>query len=56
MFGSAAEQILRFAKNNHIDLIVMATRRFRGVYRIKALGSVARKVSELAECPVLLIH
>lgn len=56
MFGSTAEQILRFAKNNHVDLIVMASRRFRGVYRVKALGSVARKVSELAECPVLLIH
>ena len=56
MYGSAAEQILRFAKNNNIDLIVMASRRFRDVHKIKALGSVTRKVSELADCPVLIIH
>lgn len=56
VYGSAAEQILRFAKNTNIDMIVMASRRFSGVSKIKALGSVTRKVSELADCPVLIIH
>jgi nucleotide-binding universal stress UspA family protein len=56
MYGPAAEQILHFAKNNDIDMIVMASRRFTGISKIKALGSVTRKVSELAECPVLIIH
>lgn len=56
MYGSPAEQILRFAKSNSIDMIVMASRRFGGVSKIKALGSVTRKVSELADCPVLIIH
>ena len=55
-YGSAAEQIVRFAKNNKIDIIVMGSRRLKGILKIKALGSVARKVSEQAVCPVLLIH
>jgi nucleotide-binding universal stress UspA family protein len=54
--GSAADQILRFAKTNKIDIIIMASRRFKGISKIKALGSVTRKVSELADCPVLIIH
>ena len=56
IFGSAAEQILHFARNNNIGLIVMASRRLRGIHKVKALGSVTRKVSELADCPVLIIH
>jgi nucleotide-binding universal stress UspA family protein len=54
--GSAAEQILRFAKNNKIDMIVMGSHRLKGISKIKALGSVTRKVSEIADCPVLIIH
>jgi nucleotide-binding universal stress UspA family protein len=54
--GSAAEQILRFAKNNKIDMIVMGSHRLKGILKIKALGSVTRKVSEIADCPVLIVH
>jgi nucleotide-binding universal stress UspA family protein len=54
--GSAADKILEFAETNKIDMIVMGSRRLKGVSKIKALGSVARKVSEDANCPVLLIH
>ena len=56
LYGHAADQILRFAKNNKIDMIIMASRRFAGISKIKVLGSVTRKVSELADCPVLIIH
>ena len=55
-YGSAAEQILRFARNNKIDTIVMGSRRLKGILKIKALGSVTRKVSEIADCPVLIVH
>ena len=55
-YGSAAEQILRFAKSNKIDMIVMGSRRLKGILKIKALGSVARKVSELADCSVVIVH
>ena len=54
--GSAAEQILRLAKNNKIDIIVMGSHRLKGISKIKALGSVTRKVSEMADCPVLIVH
>jgi len=55
-YGSAADQILRSAKDNKIDTIVMGSRRLKGVSKLKALGSVTRKVSELADCPVLIVH
>lgn len=55
--GDAAEQIVKFAKENQADLIVMGSRRLEGVSKIVvALGSVARKVSERAFCPVMLVH
>jgi nucleotide-binding universal stress UspA family protein len=43
-------------EDNEVDLVVMGSRRLKGASRIKALGSVARKVSEIAECPVLIVH
>jgi len=55
-YGSAAEQILRFAKTNKIDMIVMGSHRLKGISKIKALGSVTRKVSESADCPVLIVR
>ena len=55
--GDAAEQIVKFAKENQVDLIVMGSRKLEGVSQIVvALGSVARKVSERAFCPVMLVH
>ena len=36
-YGSAAEQILRFVKNNEIDMIVMGSHRLKGLSKIKAL-------------------
>jgi nucleotide-binding universal stress UspA family protein len=56
LVGSAADQILKFAKANKIDIIVMASRRFKGISKLKVLGSVTRKVSEMADCPVLIVH
>ena len=56
--GDAAEQIVKFAKENQADLIVMGSRRLEGGVSkvVVALGSVARKVSESASCPVMLVH
>lgn len=53
--GSAADVILKFAKKMEIDLIVMGSQGLSGIRKILALGSVSRKVSELAQCPVLLV-
>ncbi len=55
--GSAAEKILEYADAKKADMIVMgSSNRLRGISKIKALGSVTRKVSELANCPVLIVH
>jgi nucleotide-binding universal stress UspA family protein len=53
--GSPAEEILLMAKNEKSDLIVMGSRRLVND-SLNALGSVARRVSELARCPVMIIH
>jgi nucleotide-binding universal stress UspA family protein len=55
--GKAAEKILECAKAKNVDMIVMgSSNRLKGISKIKALGSVTRKVSELANCPVLIVH
>ena len=54
--GSPADEIIRFASANKIDMIIVGSRRLETISKIKALGSVARKVSEAAECPVMIIH
>ena len=54
--GSPANVILRFAKKRNIDLIVMGSQGLVGISKLKVLGSVSRKVSEEATCPVLIIR
>ena len=55
--GDIAEKILEYARDENVDMIVMgSSNRLKGISKIKALGSVTRKVSELADCPVLIIH
>jgi nucleotide-binding universal stress UspA family protein len=50
-----ASEILRYAKSNNIDLIVMGTHGRTGLARA-ALGSVAETVVRAASCPVLTVH
>ena len=55
--GDVVEKILEYAHDEKVDMIVMgSSNRLKGISKIKALGSVTRKVSELADCPVLIIH
>lgn len=55
--GDAADEILSYAKEKKVDLIVMGSRRLEGAAKaLVALGSVARKVSERAPCPVMIVH
>jgi nucleotide-binding universal stress UspA family protein len=57
LIGPAAEKILEYADAKKADMIVMgSSNRLKGISKIKALGSVTRKVSELANCPVLIVH
>jgi universal stress protein A len=53
--GSPAQDIVRFAKDEGVDVIVMGTHGRTGV-RHALMGSVAEKVIRKAECPVLVIR
>jgi len=55
-YGSTTKEILEYVRKNKADLVVIGTTSRKGISRIRALGSVARKISEEAPCPVLLVH
>jgi len=52
---SAADVILRYTKEENIDLIVMGTHGRRGLGHL-FLGSVAEEVVRMSDCPVLTIR
>jgi nucleotide-binding universal stress UspA family protein len=51
--GDIGEEIVRTAREQRIDLIVMRSRRSRVA---SLLGSTAEQVSRTASCPVLIVH
>lgn len=53
--GVPYEEILRFAKENGIDLIVIGTHGRKGLDRF-LFGSTAEKVVRYAHCPVLTVR
>lgn len=53
--GFVVDEIINYAKKNHIDLIVVGTHGQTGLSRL-LLGSVTEKVVRLADCPVLTVH
>jgi nucleotide-binding universal stress UspA family protein len=53
--GVPAAEIIRYAKDEQIDLIVMGTHG-RGFMAHMVLGSVAEKVVRTAPCPVLTVR
>ena len=53
--GTPATEIVRYAKDRNIDLIVMGTHG-RGVVAHAVMGSVAAKVVRYAPCPVLTVR
>jgi nucleotide-binding universal stress UspA family protein len=54
--GNPIESILKYEHGMHPNLIVIGSKGLHGVNQLMALGSVSRKVSELAKCPVMIIH
>jgi len=54
--GSAANEILKIIRENEIDLVVIGSKGLSGLSKMRALGSVSRKISELSDCPVMIIH
>ncbi len=54
-YGNPSEEIVKFAKENDIDLIVMGTSGRSGLDKF-LIGSVAEKVIRMAPCPVMVIR
>ncbi|MCS6996695.1 MAG: universal stress protein [Casimicrobiaceae bacterium] len=53
--GHAAEEILKLAEAEHVDLIVMGSRG-HGPFRALVMGSVVQRVVAGAHVPVMVIH
>ncbi len=54
--GNIANEILNFSKKKKISLIVIGSQGLHGIEKFKTLGSVSRRVSEHAICPVLIVR
>jgi nucleotide-binding universal stress UspA family protein len=54
--GYPSDKILEFANKDEVNLIVIGSIGLTGFSRIKALGSVARSISERANCPVMIVR
>ncbi|NVJ52754.1 MAG: universal stress protein [Campylobacteraceae bacterium] len=52
--GAAAKEILKFSKDNNIDLIIIGSKG-QGELSGYLLGGVSHKVTGLAKCPVMVI-
>ena len=55
LIGKPPDEIIKFANNEKIDIIIIETTGMRGLSKIVA-GSVARNVSEKAKCTVMLVR
>lgn len=53
--GRIAESIVDYAKENHVDLIAMATQGYTGLKQVM-FGSVALRVLHDAQTPILLVR
>ena len=53
--GDVGEEIVAFAAQEKIDMIVMGTHGYKGLERV-LFGSVAEQVVKTASCPVLTVN
>jgi universal stress protein A len=55
VYGDRAEEIVRFASANQVDLIVLASHRVKPTAVGRDWGAISYRVGLLAQCPVLLV-
>ena len=55
--GSPADGVANVAKNESVDLIIMGSKELEKEdnNKLKLLGSVTRRVSEISDCPVMIV-
>ena len=54
--GEVTGKLLKFIEDRDVDLVIIGSRGLSGVSKIKTLGSVSRKISELAKCPIVIVR
>ncbi len=54
--GDITGKLLKFIKDYNIDLVIIGSKGLSGVSKIMTLGSVSRKISELAKCPIVMVR
>lgn len=54
--GDVIGKLLEFVEDRNIDLIVMGSRGLSKVSKKKTLGSISRKISELAKCSIVIVR
>ena len=55
--GDPADQILDFARNEMVDAIIMGrSGSLKRLHERKGIGSISRWISEIANCPVILMR
>lgn len=54
--GDIAGKLLKFIQDRDINLVIIGSRGLSGISKIMTLGSVSRKISELAKCPVVIVR
>ena len=55
VYGHRSLEIIRFAHENHIDLIVLSSHRIESVEPSEGWATISYKVGILSPCPVLLV-
>ena len=55
VYGRRADEIVKFAAANDVDLIVLASHRVNASMVNRDWGTISYKVGILAQCPVLLV-
>jgi nucleotide-binding universal stress UspA family protein len=55
LYGNRANEIVRFAHENDIDLIVLSSHRIDAGSEALGFGTISYKVGILAHCPVMMV-
>ena len=55
IYGNRAAQILQFAGEHKIDLIVMSSHKVDPADPVRGWGTISHKVSILSQCPTMLV-
>lgn len=55
VFGHRVEEIVRYANENNMDLMILASHRMDLKHPAEGWGTISHKVGILSQCPVLLV-